>query len=103
MVKTLVDWLAWWFGLGRIPYGPGTFGTLGAIPVVFALVALGPLPYMLGTLVFIMFAVFIAHAYESIHGEHDSSQIVIDEVAGFLVAMTWVPLEWKYLGGAFVL
>ena len=102
-MKTLVEWLAWWGGLGRLPKSPGTFGTLGAIPLVFLFVALGPLPYMIGTLVFILVAVFVAQAYENIHGEHDSSSIVIDEVAGFLVAMTWVPLNLKFIGAGFFL
>jgi phosphatidylglycerophosphatase A len=65
--------------------------------------ALGPLGYMIATLVFIVFAIFIAQAYEVMHGEHDPSRIVIDEVAGFLVAMTWVPFTWLYVLAAFAL
>ncbi len=102
-MKTVVEWLAWWFGLGRMPFSPGTFGTIGAIPLVYGLACLGPIPYMIGTLVFIVFAIFVAHAYETMHGEHDSSQIVIDEVAGFLVTMTWVPLTLKMWFAGFVL
>jgi phosphatidylglycerophosphatase A len=102
-LKTLVEWLATWFGLGRMPWVPGTFGTLGAFPLVYAFALLGPLPYMISTIVFIVFAVIIAHLFESLHGEHDSSCIVIDEVAGFLVTMTWVPLEPKYWLAGFLL
>jgi phosphatidylglycerophosphatase A len=102
-LKTLVEWLATWFGLGRMPFSPGTFGTFGAIPLVLGLVLLGPLPYMIGTIVFIIAAVFIAHLYEVWHHEHDPQSIVIDEVAGFLVSMTWVPLTWQYLLAAFLL
>jgi phosphatidylglycerophosphatase A len=76
-----------------MPFVPGTFGTLGAIPVVCAFALLGPLPYMIATIVFIVFAVIVSQLYESFHeGVHDPSCIVIDEVAGFLVTMTWVPL-----------
>lgn len=102
-LKTVVEWLARWFGLGLMPFAPGTFGTVGAIPLAIALCLLGPLPYMIGTLVFIVAAVFVAQAYEIFHGEHDPSQIVIDEVAGFLVAMTWVPPTWINILAAFVL
>lgn len=102
-MRTVVEWLACWFGLGKIPFAPGTFGTLGAIPLVYVLTQLGPIPYMIGTLVFIVGAVFIAQAFETFHGTHDPSQIVIDEVAGFLVSMTWVPLSWPFWLAGFVL
>lgn len=91
-LKTLVECLATWFGLGRMPFVPGTFGTLGAFPVVYAFALMGPLPYMIGTMMFIVFAIFVSQLFESIFHEHDPSCIVIDEVAGFLVTMTWVPL-----------
>ena len=66
-LKTLVEWLATWFGLGHMPFVPGTFGTLGAIPVVYAFALLGPLPYMIATIVFIVFAVMVSQLYESFH------------------------------------
>lgn len=102
-LKTLVEWLATWFGLGRMPFVPGTFGTLGAFPLVCAFAWLGPLQYMIATIVFVVFSIFVAHAFESFHGEHDSSCIVIDEVAGFLVTMTWVPLTPLYWLAGFLL
>lgn len=102
-LKTLVEWLATWFGLGRMPVVPGTFGTLGAIPVVYAFALLGPLPYMIATLVFIMFSIWVSHLFEAINREHDSSCIVIDEVAGFLVTMTWVPLTPQFWVAGFLL
>jgi len=86
-----------------MPFVPGTFGTLGAFPVVYAFALLGPLPYMIATIVFIVFSVLVAHIFESFHGEHDSSCIVIDEVAGFLVTMTWVPLTPQYWIAGFLL
>ena len=102
-LKTVVECFAQWFGLGRLPFSPGTFGTLGAIPLVYALAGLGPLPYMIATFAFIFFAMWISHLYEKIHGEHDSSKIVIDEVAGFLVAMTLVPFTWANVAITFAL
>jgi phosphatidylglycerophosphatase A len=102
-LKTVVESLATWFGLGKLPFSPGTFGTIGAIPLAYGLVLLGPIPYMIATIVFIVAAIFVAHAYETFHGEHDSSKIVIDEVAGFLVSMTWVPFTGLYVLVAFVL
>lgn len=101
--KKIIASLAQWFGLGLLPRSPGTFGTLGAIPLVYALVITGEIPYLILTLAFIVFAIWVAHVHESSLRSHDASEIVIDEVAGFLVSMAWVPFEWKWVGLAFVL
>jgi phosphatidylglycerophosphatase A len=58
---------------------------------------------MIATIVFIVFAIIVSQLFESFNGEHDSSCIVIDEVAGFLVTMTWVPLEPQFWLAGFVL
>lgn len=102
--KTIVI-LATWFGCGRSPVMPGTAGTLGAIPLVWLVAQAGPLPYLAFTLLFGILAVFVAQFYESgpAGGRHDLPEVVIDEVAGFLVTMAWVPLTWKGWLGGFVL
>lgn len=94
---------ATWFGCGKAPKAPGTFGTLGALPLAWALSLLAPLPYMLMTIVFSIFAIFVSHLHEISSGTHDASEVVIDEVAGFLVTMTWVPFNWKFVLCGFVL
>jgi phosphatidylglycerophosphatase A len=99
----VVQILATWFGCGKAPKAPGTFGTLGAIPLAFALSFVGPLPYMLVTLIFSVGAIFVAQLYEGISGRHDDKEVVIDEVAGFLVTMAWVPFTWKYAVAGFLL
>jgi phosphatidylglycerophosphatase A len=101
--KKLVSVLATWFGCGKAPWAPGTFGTLGAIPLVWFFSLRGPLPYMLATLVFTIGAIFVAHFHEAATGEHDASEVVIDEVAGLLVTMTWVPFSWIYVALGFLL
>lgn len=100
--KKIISILATWFGCGRLT-APGTFGTLGAIPLVGALSLLDPLLYMLCTLVFVLGAIFVAQFYEANSGGHDDSEVVIDEVAGFLVTMTWVPFQWPYVLVGFAL
>lgn len=102
-VQQLVSVLATWFGLGKMPFAPGTFGTLGAIPLVWAFSLLGPVPYMIATFVFTVFAIFVAHFHEAATGDHDASEVVIDEVAGLLVTMVWVPFSWPYVIIGFLL
>ena len=89
--------------LGKAPKAPGTVGTLAGIPIVFVLYSLGELSYMLGAFLLCIFAIFVAEAYESKNDVHDASEIVIDEVAGYVIAMTWLPLTWQSLVGSFIL
>jgi phosphatidylglycerophosphatase A len=48
--------------------------------LVFALIALG---------------IIASQAYEAQSGRHDSQEIVIDEVVGYLITMTWLPVTWQ--------
>jgi len=98
VIKTLATGL----GLGLIPVAPGTFGTLLGIPFTYWLHFRGPIPYMLVTLVFSVFAVFIAEMAGPLFGVEDSPKIVIDEVAGYLVTMTWLPVTWQGLTAGFL-
>ena len=72
-------------------------GTLATIPLWFLLSQTGPIPYMLVTFLLIPVGVMAAQAYEDSVQKHDSKEIVIDEVVGFLITMTWVPLTWQSL------
>lgn len=103
-MKKAVAWLATWFGCGLSPRGPGTVGTLGALPVVYLLQRLGAMPYLMATLLFAVIAVLVSQFYEDLWAQqHDPQEIVIDEVAGFLVAMTWLPFSGSWVALAFVI
>lgn len=94
MNKFLVH-LATFFGAGKFPKAPGTIGTLATIPIWYFLAQTGPIPYMLVTFSLIPIGVWAAQAYENFSGRHDSKEIVIDEVVGFLITMTWLPVTWQ--------
>ena len=94
-MKKFVIIAATWFGTGFAPVAPGTFGTLGAIPLYLVLSRLSLPLYLLTAAAFTLFACWVAGHGEEIWEEHDSSRIVIDEVAGFLVTMTAVPPGWQ--------
>jgi phosphatidylglycerophosphatase A len=99
----IIKILASGFGLGFIPIAPGTFGTLLAIPFFWFLHHKGVYPYMIVTVLFTFFACFIAELAGPLFGETDSQHIVIDEVAGFLVTMTWLPRTWQAVVLGFIL
>lgn len=83
--------LSSWFGLGYAPKAPGTFGTLGAIPLWWLM---SPWPWHL-QLAFValltVFAIWISGLAETIYGTHDVGKIVIDEVVGLLALAIAVP------------
>jgi phosphatidylglycerophosphatase A len=92
-----------WFGTGFSPFASGTVGTLAAIPLYLALAPL-PLPlYLLTLAAFFFFSCWVSDRAEVIFGEQDSGKIVIDEVAGFLITMTAVPLSWQGVAAGFLL
>jgi len=91
----LTEIWATFFYLGRAPFMPGTFGTLGAIPLVFLFSFFGIYGYMGATFLLCLFAIRVADQYESLVQDHDPKEIVIDEVVGFLVTMFWLPLTWQ--------
>ncbi len=95
--------LATWFGCGKSPIAPGTVGTLGALPLVWALAQLPPLSYMFATIILVVVAIFVSQMHEAITGKHDLGEVVIDEVAGFAVTMTLVPFTWPYVALGFVI
>jgi phosphatidylglycerophosphatase A len=96
-------WIAAWGPCGYAPVAPGTFGTLGAIPLWWALARL-PLPwYVAVTVAFAALAALAAHHAGRHWGIADASPIVIDEVAGYLVTMIGAPASWPFALGGFVL
>jgi phosphatidylglycerophosphatase A len=95
--------LSSWFCIGRIPWAPGTLGTLGAIPLVVIGQWWSGFCAGLFLLAFILIAFFVSHKSSVILGANDPSSVVIDEVAGFLVALYLLPITWMTLAAGFIL
>jgi phosphatidylglycerophosphatase A len=97
--------IATFFGLGRLRPGPGTWGS--AVTVMLWAGLAHALPISLRTPVAIALAVLVTligipAATQVARGSamKDPQFVVIDEVAGQLVALIAVPLAWKsYLAG----
>ena len=102
-MRRFAVWMSTGLGIGYIPVASGTFGTLWGV-LLFYLIRAWPWQLSAGaTLLFILFSVFCAqHAEEAFEG-HDSSRIVIDEVAGYLVTVIAVPFSPKTMVLAFLL
>jgi phosphatidylglycerophosphatase A len=86
--------LASWFGSGLAPVASGTFGTLAGVPLVLLMALLRPLYAAPLVFVFIVVAVWSSDLSSRLVGKRDPSVVVIDEVAGFLLALFHVPISW---------
>jgi phosphatidylglycerophosphatase A len=96
-------WLAAWGPCGFAPVAPGTFGTLGAIPLWSLLSRLPLGTYLAVTAALTALAALAAHHAARHWGVADASPIVIDEVVGYLVTMIAAPVGWPAALGGFVL
>lgn len=80
--------LASFFGLGYIPFAPGTFGTVGAAGIYALFLRHLDAPvFAVFCLVFTLAAVFVCGAEARALGAKDPQTIVADEAAGFWTAM----------------
>lgn len=95
-----IHFIAFGFGAGAMPFAPGTWGTLMAIPIYYVMQDLSLMAYVLVTLAVIIFGTWVSHVTEKDLGVPDHSGIVIDEIAGFLVTMIAAQsgFMWIFLG-----
>lgn len=78
-------------GIGHAPFASGTVATVAAIPLYLLAHALGGPWLVLGLAVGLSIAgTFCATVIEKSLGYHDPSEVVVDEVAGFLLTMTFI-------------
>lgn len=92
--------LATGIGIGYFPLVPGTLGTFLAIPLSFAVNRLATDSLFFGLLAmagFVVCAVWLSNRGETLLGRKDPENIVIDEIAGFLVANFLAPPGWTTL------
>jgi len=87
---------------GKIPFGPGTFGTIAGLPFCFLLSRVSVYSACLWATVFIVVSIWIAHHAQKIIGEKDPGCIVIDEMAGVIVAFLGLPFTMPYIITGFI-
>ncbi len=101
--EKIIKILATGFGAGLSPVMPGTAGTL--VGALFCL-AFSPLNWLFRFVlvaVLVGGAVYVSGRAEEIYQKKDDQRIVIDEIAGFLLAMLPVTINLLNLLLAFVL
>jgi len=91
-VNPLILWLAQGFGIGRIPFAPGTFGSLLGLAWFALLLAAGSLwLFVAGTIFGIAISVWLCGEAEKILKKTDPGSVVFDEICAipicFLVSI----------------
>jgi phosphatidylglycerophosphatase A len=93
--------------LGFVPVASGTVAVaVAGVPLHLLLVkgwGLGWPAYVVFTLAFTLFAIFIAGQADRVLNEKDSKKNVIDELPGYLIALVGLPVTWQIVAAAFFL
>ena len=93
---------AFGFGSGLLPWGPGTWGTLMAIPFYLLLRPLPHSIYLTVVLLAFIVGIVICDVTSRDLGVHDHSGIVWDEMVGYWLTMFAAPAHiwWLMMGFA---
>lgn len=92
------------FGVGRIKPAPGTWGSVAALPLpLLAPDGFDPLYLLVAAAIAFAAGWWAANRYQRLSGEHDASEIVIDEVCGQWIALSLVALTPIVVLAGFIL
>ncbi len=94
-----LHFIACGFGAGAIPFAPGTFGTLVAIPVYLLLRELPAPFYLLMCLIAFVIGIWLCHVTAKAFGVADHPAIVWDEIVGLWLTLWLAPthLNWLWI------
>ena len=95
--RPIILWLAQGFGIGRIPFAPGTFGSILGIGLFAVLLWTGS-PWVLagGIIAGIALSIWLCGEGEKILGIRDPGSVVMDEVIAIPICFT----GWLLMRGA---
>ncbi len=102
-LNTPAKLLALFFGSGCPPVAPGTFGTLAAIPLYWLMRDLDAVSYTLVCMAVFSLGIWACDRAAKQMGVHDHPSIVLDEVAGYLVTMAFIPFSIGAIVSGFIL
>jgi phosphatidylglycerophosphatase A len=102
--KTLWAWaIGTFFGAGLLKPGPGTYGSIAAVVLWFIaahVFAITAMTLTIGTIIAAVVVTIVGIPAATIvareSGREDPGHVVIDEVAGQLIALIAIPADWKH-------
>ncbi|HUZ93648.1 MAG TPA: phosphatidylglycerophosphatase A [Edaphobacter sp.] len=102
--KTFWAWtIGTFFGAGLLKPGPGTYGSIAAVVLWFIAAHIFPVSSLwltIGTIIAAIVVTLIGIPAATIvareSGREDPGHVVIDEVAGQLIALIAIPADWQH-------
>lgn len=91
-MKIIIELLSTYFYIGYLPAG-GTFATLASLPLVMLIHKIDIYLQIILVLIFVGVSIIISSYAEILFGNKDDRKIVIDEIAGFLVATVGINID----------
>ena len=95
--------IAFGFGSGALPYAPGTFGTLMAIPFYLAFQTLPTSAYFWIVVAITIGSMWLCDRVSKEIGVHDHQGMCLDEIVGYLVTMIHAPHGFLWIVTGFIL
>ncbi len=100
-MKTVVKLISTFFYSGFVPRMPGTAGSAAGLLFAF-LASYDPRVYLLSLVMLLAAVMMVVKPAEILFGKRDSGKIVIDEAAGMMIALLFLPMEPAYMAAAFI-
>ena len=95
-MRQIIIIISTFFYTGYLPKGSGTFATLCFLPLYyFIFIHLSPALYISITVGLYFIGVWASNYAAVIFKDEDPSEVVIDEVVGYLITMMLIPFTWK--------
>lgn len=102
--KNVAKIIATWGGAGYLPWAPGTWGTLAALPFgIFAMLIFSYSWFLISILVIFILGVWSSYILLADSVEDDPGYIVVDEAVGVWIALIPTNMDYRYWILAFVL
>jgi len=91
------------FFIGYLPLVPGTFGSMAGVGLFYLLKGATSVTYFLFIFGIIALGLITSGRTEKLLNKKDPGCIVIDEVAGMLIALSFMPYDFKIIFLAFLI
>jgi phosphatidylglycerophosphatase A len=88
---------------GYAPMASGTFGSVVGLLLWWPIAGLGPGAYAVALVLVVLIGTWAADRAQTIFRRHDDGRITIDEVAGMLLSLAWLPARIEVVAVAFLL
>ena len=103
-MKFVARVLSTMFGIGYLPFAPGTWGSIAAFLLWYSLpLPENPLVFLGLTILVSIVGIWASQEFEKNSGEKDPSVVIIDEWAGQWIALLFIERSLLYGGIALIL